>query len=258
MKNIKYWLLAGILVVIATWVAVAGNHGQWFSNNNEITEQPDAKTEFRKLSERYLQQDSVLNMTGDIKLYDGESNQLKEQTAYQIIKEQGRLYSRLSYLQTFCDDQLAVQVDSVNKIVIVANAIGSPTNNNNTLQQIDGLFSDTAAFRVIGTVAGNAAERTLSFYSEFHPEIRRYHVTYDAVTYQMKRATIEWWKDAVVLDTTRHDRIWITKIDYHYLPAARTSVKNMMADIITVQNGKIQLTERYRDYQLHIATSQQP
>lgn len=260
MKRVRSWLLVSILLVSAGLVAIAGNYKKWFMNTTQVVEQPDAKTEFRKIGERFLKHDTLLNIKGTIKLFDGEKpTALKEENNFQVIKEPGHIYNRLGYVQTFYSDNRMIQLDTVNQLLVVA-ATGSPQPGlANALQpSTDVLFSDTAAFTTTGVVTGDSRERTLSLTSELQPEIRVYRVTYDAVTYQIRRAVIEWWKDEVVSNTAPSSQVWITQIDYQYLPESKLQVAELLKKVVTVSQHGIQPAERYKDYQLHIAEPQQP
>lgn len=260
MKRVKSWLLVSVLLISAGLVAIAGNYKKWFTNTTQVVEQPDAKTEFRKIGERFLMHDTLLNINGTIKLYDGEKpTVLKEENSFQLIKEPGHIYNRLGYIQTFYSENRMIQLDTVNQLLVVA-ATGSPQPGlANALQpSTDALFSDTAAFTTTGVVTGDSRERTLSLTSELQPEIKVYRITYDAATYRIRRTVIEWWKDGVVSNTTQSSQVWITQIDYQYLPESKQKVAELLKNVVTTNQHGIQPTERYKDYQLHIAEPQQP
>lgn len=254
MKRIKSWVLAGALLLSAVLVAIAGKYKSWFISPDAGIEQPEAGAEFRKIGQRFLQ-DSVLSMAGAIMLFDGEKpGQLKEQSSFQLVRESGDMYNRLGYIQTFSSEDLIVQLDTMNQILVVTDAPVQEQGTAGSFQQSTGLlFNDTTAFITTGSVTGDHTERTLSLRSDLHPGIRLYRLTYDPATYRMKRAVIEWWKDAVVLDTTKASRVWITKIDYQYQPAPALKVGELIDQVITRGPDGIHPKERYKDYQLHIA-----
>lgn len=253
MKRIKSWVLAGVLLLSAVLVGIAGNYKGWFRSPDAGLEQLDAGAEFRKIGERFLQ-DTVLSMAGAILLYDGEQpDQVKEQNSFRLVKESTNMYNRLGYIQTFSSDGWMVQLDTLNQILIVTDAPVQAQGADGGFQQSTGLmFNDTTAFMAIGTVTGDQRERTLSLRSDLHPEVRLYRLTYDPATYRMKRAVIEWWKDAVVSDTTKASRVWITKIDYQYETAPALKVGELIDQVITRGQDSIYPKERYKDYQFHI------
>lgn len=257
MKKIKSWLLLGLLLMIGLLTAIAGSRAGWFKDA-PVVEQPEARDEYHQLCARYLQQDSLLNITGTILLYDGENTrQVKEQNSFHLAKHGRNVYNRLGHLQTFSNGAWTVQLDTLNRVMIVADGRhNAGTGQVNLHQSIDGLFSDTAAFRINGQVSGDDVVRTLSFRSDFNPEIREYRVTYDAKTYQLKKAVIEWWKDAVVLDTTAINRVWITQIDYRYNTPLDLAMDSRMQELITVKGKEVMPGSRYKDYQVHIAYNQ--
>lgn len=259
MKRIKPLMFIITLLAAAVLTAIAGNRAGWFTLGQPVA-QPDAREEYQQLCARYLQQDSLLSLAGNIQLFDGENRkQVKEQSSFELIRQGNNgLYSRLSHVQTFGSGQWVVQLDTLNRMMIVGEAIKSPDAQGAMPQQsVDLLFSDTAAFKITGQVTGNDQERTLSFKSDFNPEIRQYRITYNAQTYQLKRAVIEWWKDALVLDSTKTDRVWITHIDYRYRPVAKVNVDDMISRIVSIHDGKVIPAEKYKDYEVHIASNQE-
>lgn len=253
MKRIRSWVLAGVLLLSAVLVGIAGNYKGWFNGPVVGQGQPDGGAEYRKIGERFLQ-DSALSLAGAILLYDGEEpGRIKEQNSFRLIRESGNMYNRLGYIQTFSSEGWMVQLDTINQVLIVADAPVQQEGKAGPFQQSTGLmFNDTTAFTTIGTVTGDQTERTLSLRSDLHPEIRLYRLTYDPATYRMKRAVIEWWKDAVVSDTTKASRVWITKIDYQYEAVPAMKVRELIDQVITRDRDGIHPTERYKDYQLHI------
>ncbi len=251
-------MLLSVLLAIGVLITMAGNNADWFGKEEHVV-QPNARAEFQQLCARYLQHDTVLNLGGNIRLYDGEDRrQVKEQSSFELIKQGNGMYTRLSHLQTFANEQLMVQLDTVNRIMVIAEAMENQTRNGSSLQQsVDLLFSDTAAFRLVGEVTGNELERTLSFKSDFNPEIRQYRISYDAKTYQLKNATIEWWKDAMVSDSTNANRVWVTQIDYRYRQTAGRGVNDMMREVVALRGKEVIPTDKYKDYEVHIAFNQE-
>ena len=57
---------------------------------------------------------------------------------------------------------------------------------------------DTSGFKINASISEKNQERVLTIVSELNPEIKSSMIYYDPVTYRIKKAEIEWWKDAVI------------------------------------------------------------
>jgi len=61
-----------------------------------------------------------MELAGTIRVYDGENKYaLKEEKTYHYIRAGRQYYSQLSYLQIFCNGEILLQLDTVNKVVSV-------------------------------------------------------------------------------------------------------------------------------------------
>lgn len=245
-------MLAAALLLGIVLATIAGTYNRWLGGGSATTEQPDAVAEFRKIGQHFLQ-DSLLHITGVIRLYDGEQpGRVREQNSFQLLRDGADSYNRLGYMQSFVSNGLMVQLDTVNQLMVIGDA---PEQAGATLglQQSTGmLFNDSTAFAATGTVSGDAKERTLTLRSDLRPEISSYQLTYDPATYRMKRAVIEWRKEEAVPDTADRRKVWITQIDYSYQPVATVKVSEMMKRVIVQTRDTILPTDRYSDFQLHI------
>jgi hypothetical protein len=255
-KRKKIIALAGLLVIGS--LAIAGNYSGWFDDaGGADNNQPDAKEEYRRLYDRYTRTDSIMAMKGSITLYDGENpSAVKEQANFEYAKRGAEFYSHLSSLQTYCDGKLVLQLDTINKVIALSPAnVESMTGDQNT-SSLNMFFSDTA-FRFTGSVSGNDHERTLTCRHERAPDIRLFRIIYDPVSYQLRKAEIEWWKDPLTIDTTRTKNVWIAKINYQHISAAPWKADELMNKIIKITKTGIEPTSRYKDYTIHDLTSEQ-
>src|SRR4051812_44851384 len=115
-------VLCGLMAI--TGIAMAGNYAGWFYQyGGRKAVLPTASEEFRKLYERFMQQGSTIDMSGDILLYDGENRSgAKERNSFHFIKNGMASYSQLGYIQNYCNGKLLLQLDTVNRLIIVARA----------------------------------------------------------------------------------------------------------------------------------------
>jgi hypothetical protein len=255
-KRKKIIALVGLLIIGS--LAIAGNYSGWFNGSDNDNNQPDAKEEYRRLYERYTRTDSIMNLRGVITLYDGENpTTVKEQSNFEYAKQGKQFYSQLSSLQTFCDGKLVLQLDTVNKIIALSPMNSEDIPADQSQSSLNMFFSDTAAFRFSGGVSGNNQERTLTCRHELIPDIRLFRLIYDPVSYQLRKAEIEWWKNPLITDTTRKDEVWITKISYQNATPAPWKADELMNKIIRVTEKGIEPMTRYKDYTIYDLTSEQ-
>lgn len=245
-----------ILVVTVSGLALAGSKAGWFTKPTTVAELPDAKDEYKRIFDR-IKSDTNVNIGGTITLYDGEKpSGIKEKTSFLYIKKEGQFYSQLSFLQTFCDGKLVVQLDTMNQVIVLAEAGKDKGSKKGAMQpSLDELFNEKADFKITGKVTqANNNDRTLSFQSDFNPEIRSCALTYDPTTYQVKRAVIQWWKDGGVMeDVADSNRIWISHIDYQRQVTSAININEEISKIITIKKDKIEPAVKYQDYQIHVS-----
>lgn len=258
-KKIIFVLTAGLLMI--TGLAIAGSWSGWFVRaTEERSDLPDPKEEFSRLYQRYTK-DTVMALGGTITLYDGENKgTVKEKTTFRFVKQHDQFYSQFSYLESVCNGTMLVQLDTVNQVIMVSDNLAEMTGNGGPAQpSFDALFSEKADFKITGKVTQDKTsnDRTMSFKSDFNPEIKSYSVTYDPATYRIKHAVIQWWKDAMVTDTTAGNRVWISHIDYQPLPVNDFNANELINKIITIKNDQVEPALKYQGYQVHITNPQQ-
>lgn len=201
-----------------------------------------------------------MNLEAVITLYDGDDPATeKEKTTCRYIKRQEKYYSQFSYLQTWCNGSMVVQLDTVNQVIVVAPIIaGWKTNKKMQQPTIDMLFNEQAGFSITGKVTEkNNNERVISCQSDFNPEIRSYDITYDPASYKIKGATIQWWKEGATPGTASGNPVWISQIDYQPAPAVNMNIEEEISKIITIKKDQIEPAVKYEHYQLHISNPEQ-
>jgi hypothetical protein len=233
-------------LIALTFLAVAGNYTRWFRVAPRI---PDARTELRKLHERYARE--AVHLQGTIRLYDKENDVLKEENTFELVKDKDQVYLRLSYLQTFIVNDLVVELDTVNRYVFVSRMEDAVSAGGSPLFLMDSLFSEKAPFKIAGSVSAIDARRSLRLTSDLHPEIRSFTITYDTATYRVHETEIEWWKAGTAPDEMQGNPVWQARVTYSHLPDPLLRVKDEIAGIITVAKREVRLAERYSDYQLY-------
>ena len=246
-------ILAGILLL--TMICLFAAERRFNKSKSPQTKGsalPPAVDEYKRIMARYLGADSDINLSGTIRIYDGENKfSLREEKGFHYSRKGGQFFAQLSRLQTFCDGKLVLQLDTLAKSVIVNKApsgrlsIGAPT-----MQPFDRLFSDTARFRFSGEVSGQGVMRTLRIVSDFSPEIRSFSLIYDTATYRLSRAEVEFWKRGTLPGDQTADRIWLAKIEYHYGVPAVLEMEKKIRQVVGLEHNGIRLRDTYKDYQL--------
>jgi hypothetical protein len=248
-----------LLVVVISGLSVAGTFTGWFTNTKVVNELPGVKEEYQRIADR-IKKDTSVSLEATITLYDGEDPEtIKEKTTCRYIKRLDKYYSQFSYLQTFCNGRLIVQLDTVNQVIMVSPVNGERKKNRRSQEPtVDMLFNDQADFRITGKVnQKNNNEREISCQSDFNPEIRSFDITYDPVTYQVKKATIQWWKEGALAATADSNAVWISHIDYRQTPAGTIDIDEEISKIITIKRDQIEPAVKYQDYQLHVSNPEQ-
>jgi hypothetical protein len=249
----KKLLLVFISGIIITGFAVAADYSGWFGNRSD-EELPEAKEEYRKLWEKFMQRDTVIHLSGTLRLFDGKNRSVvKETNSLRFTRKGNQYYARFDYLETFCDGQYIVQLDTVERLIVVGKigdqqALASA----GTTQALDMVFSDTAVFKTTGAVVQQGRIRKLSLKSDIHPRIRLYTINYDTQTYRMRNVEIEWWKDEWRIDETDASDVWVTVMDYEYLPWTELNMKETIGKIIRVSEDSAELQGRYKEFRLYV------
>jgi hypothetical protein len=113
------------------------------------------------------------------------------------------------------------------------------------------LFSDSANFRLTGTVAPAGEMRQLILHSPIRPDIKEYRLFYDTIGYRLQRAEIEWWKGGRSPQEPGAGKIWLAKMEYDLSSRARPDIRKEIATIVLFRNGEAVPTERYHDYKIN-------
>ena len=196
-----------------------------------------------------------------ITLYDGEnSSAVKERSMYRFIKQQDQFYSQLSYMQSYCNGEIVVQLDTVDHVIIVADATKETGKMKRAMQPSpDVLFNEKADFKITGRVTqSNESERTILLQDDFRPEIKSYELTYDPGTYRVKNVVIKWWKDGgTIMERTDENQVWVSKIEYQQQPETVVNISEEINKIITINKDQVQPASKYQDYQLHVINPEQ-
>jgi hypothetical protein len=248
-----------VLVAAISGLSVAGTLSGWFTNSPVVDELPGAKEEYQRIYDR-INKDTSMDLEAVVTLYDGDDPAtIKEKTTCRYIRRQQKYYSQFSYLQTYCNGNRVVQLDTVNQVIIVSSVGPGRKKNKRTLQPtFDMLFNEQADFRITGKVTKkNNNEREITCQSDFNPEIRSFDITYDPVSYQVKRATIQWWKEGATGETATGNPVWISHIDYKSLPAVNINIDEEISKIITIKKDQIEPAVKYQNYQLHVSNPEQ-
>jgi hypothetical protein len=239
-------LLAGLLTA-------AGN--RWWVRKdfgaNKVL--PPASEEYQRIISRNKGADSALEIVGTIRVYDMEDKgSLKETSTFRCVRSGKQFYTQLSYVQTFCNGTIVLQLDTVNKRIMLSAADPHATPENfMPAGQIGLLFSDTAQFRISGAVTENGSERSLTLKSDFNPGVRSSTLIYDTLTYRVRQARIEWWKSLPGVEEPSNAKMWRTTIDFQYHPAQHLDMDKKIGAVMVVVNGNVNLREQYRDYQVN-------
>ena len=264
MHRKKRILLVLTAAISISMLAVAGRiMGGHTETPHEITpEMPSAKSEYDRLMQRYMSKDSAVGLKGEVAVFDGALPTIvKEKSSFTYRREGTNFYSSLSFQQTFFDGEFMVQLDSLHKIVYITAAGDKGTTDRSTEQMSflpDKLFSDTARFRMTGTVTGDDKLRTLTVTSDFNPEIQRFTLAYSPIDYTMKSAEIRFYKHHRPQEG--HDGsdedVWISRIDYKEAPAEKLDVRSMIQKIFVRRKNQLIPTSAYTDYRAIINNQQ--
>jgi hypothetical protein len=252
--SFKKIILSALLLSMLT-AATAGY--RWWKDREKTpalqSVLPSAPEELQKLIQRYRREaDSSASVAGTIRIYDRENKDLlKESRTFRYIRCGMGYYVQLSSLQIFCDGIWLVQLDSVNRQIVVEKAPpGGPGGMMNIAAPPETFFSDTARFRISGVVMAEGDQRSLRLQSELNPEIRSSTLFYDTLSYQLSKAEIERWKPGTAPDE-KGDKIWLVKIDYRYPPAEKMDLRMKIKSIVAIDGRRVTPGAAYRDYELN-------
>ncbi|MBV4358903.1 hypothetical protein [Pinibacter aurantiacus] len=212
----------------------------------------DLKEELRKMYSNTLT-DSTIGVAATIRLFDGENPTIKkEEKTFSFYKSGEKLYSRLDNMQTLSDGKIVVQLDTVNKFVVVAAASAGENMQMASPLMLQQLVSDSALSSITGFVEEENGNHIATFSNPNTPQIKSCSFTYDTLRYAISKASMAWWKDGVATDTTNAKRVWLTNIDYKKVMDVKYDVDAMINEIVIVKDNNVTLTEKYKDFQLRV------
>lgn len=245
------WVILTVAILFACAYLTYASSKSWRNGNFSANELPkDLKQELKNLTLRYA--DSSLHISGVIRLYDLENDgQFKEESPFTFIRNGKSYFSQLDYLCQFANESMIIQLDSINKSIVVSKNEGLDISLSGDLFPFDQYFTDSAEFRVTGTVAEKGKQRILELRSDFTPAIKVTRIVYDPVTYTIKETEIEWWKEQLFREEKDGKKCWLTKIDYSYGKPGSTSIDSLINSVIETQ-PKIKLKGSYSDYSLDV------
>jgi hypothetical protein len=251
MKKAFIPLLA--LIVLAGVLTAAGNYNWSGGMAGNLVNPPLAKDELKKLYAVYANPDSSLYTKGMVRLYDGEkNNKIMEEMAFSYLKKKKQFISQLGALQSLMGNSLFVQVDTVEKYIMVSKVKDTAKAPVEIGVPYEKFLRDTAAFKIELVLTGKKTERSISIRSELNPEIKSSIVYYDTTTYKIRRMETIWWKDGVVYnDTASQKKTWLSVMDYTYSPVPATLVEDAIRRYITINaQGKAEATPAFLSYDL--------
>jgi hypothetical protein len=257
-----------ILVLLTATVSMLAIAGKLIVDNKgghprtDAPALPSAKEEYARLMQRIMSPGSSLHMEGDINLYDGaHPDVVKEKSSFVCVQEGRNAYSRMSCQETFFNGKFLVQLDSLHKLLFITPVSDSAQNQpafSDPLSLANRLFSDTASFKVSGTVTGDDRLRHITITSDFNPEIQNFTVNYSPSDYSMKSAEIRFYKSGRREDVPGSDstNVWISRINYRESRMKDPDVNSMISRIFTIDKDQIVPAVAYRDYKIVVNNKQ--
>jgi hypothetical protein len=243
-----------MLLVLAVVIAAAGARLRSIvvAGGVGLRVLPPAREEYGKLLRRFQALGADMDISGAIRIYDQEhEGNLKEEKPFHFIRSGRQYFSQLSYLRTYSDGEVVLELDTVHQQMEVSKAPAGGLDSALTRMPVDMLFSDTARYKLSGQVEEKGAERMLSLHNDYSPAVRVCRVYYDTAGYLLHRMEIEWWKDQSGLDTAAN-KTWLVKVDYVYhKPSGSRPGDEMRRYIHVGTGGEIRVTSAYSGYQIH-------
>jgi hypothetical protein len=214
---------------------------------------PDAMEEYRKIMNHYIGKEPDTEISGNIRIYDGENNgTLKETGSFHCARSGVQFFTRINYLQTFCDGELVLDLDTVNKVILISKAEESKnTVEHNPVDPVGVFISDTTKIQIGEIKTAGNAERIITIKTDLNPEIRAVRYFYDTISYRVRQTEVEWWRTNPVMDDNKERKIWLARIDYVYQKAALMKIKEKIRSIVEVNGKKVKPGPLYSDYQIN-------
>ena len=260
MRNKKKITVLVLSVICISVLALAGKQvaDKYAHRENKInlSALPPAKDEYTKLVQHFLHPDSASVIKGTVKLYDGASpERVKEKSDFISIRDGSSFYSKISFTEVICDGKWYVQIDTLHKQLLI-----TALNENQVKAPLspamgglfDRLFSDTATFKVSGTVTGNDLERLITIKSDFNPEIQYFTLRYSPADYSIRGAEIRFWKNRRPdADTTEEQKnSWITKIEYRQAGKKLVNINDRINQVFKIKGHTMEPAAAYHDYKV--------
>lgn len=249
-------ILCLLLLVLAGVIAAVGPHlrSVFVPGGLGLRVLPPASEEYGKLLRRFQAGGADMDISGAIRIYDQERGGiLKEEKPFRFCRLGRQYFSQLSYLRTYSDGDLVLELDTVHQQMEVSKAPAGGLDSALVKMPVEMLFSDTARYKLSGQVADRGAERMLSLHNDYSPAVRVCRVYYDTASYLLHRMEIEWWKDQSGLDTAAN-KTWLVKVDYSYHEPAGSRPGGEMRRYIHVgTGGEIKATSAYSGYQVNVS-----
>jgi hypothetical protein len=148
------------------------------------------------------------------------------------------------------DGKIAIQVDTATKLIIITAADpGMVDNMKSILPAMDSLLNDTTIMKA--SVTGNNAQRVIAFTNALTPNIKASRITYDAATYQVQYAEIDWWKHPDMIASM--NGVWTAHITYGTVSHAPVDVNKKIREVVQYKDNKPVVTDKYKSYTIKSA-----
>ncbi|HLP39531.1 hypothetical protein [Lacibacter sp.] len=248
----KTVLLFGVFV-LTTAIVVFAQHRGWFHFTVDETKL-DAKEEFKKVMTVLNSPDSVMHISGTMRVYDQENkNKLQEQSSFLVEKTNQSFYSRLGYVQTIGVDSFLIEIDTVNQLIGLSRADVSMYHKRlSNAIAIDQFLEDSAVFKMELSVREiNQTDRAITIKNPLTPEIKLSTIYYDANTYRIKKAETDWWKSGMPEPEKKDEqKTWHSEVSYIYSRMLTVSAVEKMKAVVEFANGVVSVKPAYKNYQL--------
>ncbi|MBN8861445.1 MAG: hypothetical protein J0H29_23875 [Sphingobacteriales bacterium] len=244
-KKIKLSLV--VLLVVISLVTTAGI-GKWLHRSEPEIPAENGTIVFKKLYAKLADFNEDLNISGIITLYDGE--EVKEKTSFELLRQKYRVYHRIDYIKQIGNENISVQLDTVNKYLWV----GKPDKEMLRMQRkgmipFGDLMADTSFFKIVSIPGERPA---IEIFNDYQPEIKSCVLMYDPQNYIIRQAVIQWWKHPGSIENREYYR---TVTDYQYNAAAAMNIDELLKSIVTVNRKKVEVNSAYAEYRLELANN---
>jgi len=252
-----------IIIFVTITIVTSATSIYLYSLNDNYEEKISPFEEFNRIMETWIENSEGHFSSGNIYLYDSDNeNILTEQQSFEYFKMSDFVYSKMGYLFTYGNGKFIIQLDSVNKLVTVLPLNDSAIKFNNPLQIINSYVKDSATNGLQMSVKEVGKIRKLDIFSESTPEIKKYTISYEPISYKIQEITTEWWKSTSLFSEDKNSSTWITKLlfsnDNNAALFNTKLIEKRIEEIITIDTSlntelpSIYLKTKYKDYQLQI------